>query len=71
MSVLPEERTGKRAKSASRRRNRVIFEVLTDDNDYFKVIADARLKLDKDAVLAMPCFEKNESRGISSNCNFN
>ena len=37
--------------------------VLTDDKDYLKVIADARLKLRKDAALALPCSEKEDSRG--------
>ena len=31
-----------------------IYEVLTDDKDYFKVIADARLKLEKDTGPAVP-----------------
>ena len=40
-----------------------IYEVLTDDKDDFEVIADARLKLEKDTAPAMPCSEKNDSRG--------
>ena len=33
------------------------------DRDYFKVIADARLKLEKDTALALPCIVKEDSRG--------
>ena len=42
------------AKLQAGRRNRGIYEVLTDDKDYFKVIVDTRLKPEKDTVLAMP-----------------
>ena len=35
----------------------------TDDQDYFKVIAYACLKFEKDVVLATPCIEKDDSRG--------
>ena len=45
------------------RRNRGIYEVLTDDKDYFKVIGDARLKLEKDTALLLPSIEKDDSRG--------
>ena len=51
------------AKLQAPRRNRGIYEVLTEDEDYFKLIAGARLKLENDAALAMPCIEKNDSRG--------
>ena len=37
--------------------------LLTDDNDHFKVIADARLKLEKDTAPALPCCEKDDRRG--------
>ena len=37
--------------------------MLTDDKDYFKVIADGRLKLEGVAAPAMLCIEKNDSRG--------
>ena len=48
------------------RRNRGIYEVLTDYKDYFKEIADARLKLDKDTVFffAVHC-EGRQSRETS------
>ena len=32
-----------------------IHEVSADDNDYLKVIADARLKMEKPTVPVMPC----------------
>ena len=41
------ERSEENAKLQAARRNRGIHEVLTDDKVYFKVIADARLKLEK------------------------
>ena len=53
----------KSAKLQAARRNRGICEVLTDDKDYFKVIADARLKLEEEIAPAMPCIEKEDSRG--------
>ena len=34
----------------------------TDDKDDFKVYADARLKLEKDTALALPCMERDDSR---------
>ena len=37
-------------------RNREIYEVTVDDKDYLKVIADARLKQEHDAVPTMPCI---------------
>ena len=40
------------AKLQAARRNTGVYEVLTDDEDYFKVIADARLKLEQDAAPA-------------------
>ena len=46
----------KGAKLQAARRDRGIYEVLTDDKHYFKVIADARLKLEKDTALALPCI---------------
>ena len=39
--------------------------MLTDDKDYFKVIADARLKLAQDTARTMPCIEKDDSVGES------
>ena len=45
------------------RRNRGIYEVLTDDKDDFKAIADTRLKLEKDAALPLPYIEKDDNRG--------
>ena len=51
------------AKLQAARRNRGIYEVWTDDKNYFTVIADARLKLEKDTASAFPCTEKEDSRG--------
>ena len=51
------------ARLQASRRNRGIYEVLTDDKDHFKVIADARLKLEKETGPAVPCIEKEDSRG--------
>ena len=51
------------AKLQAVRRNRGNYEVLTDDKDYFKVIADARLKLEKDVAPAMPCIVREDIRG--------
>ena len=52
------------AKLQAARRDRGIYEVLTGDKDYFLVTADARLKLKKkDTAPAMPCIEKEDSRG--------
>ena len=54
------------------RHNRRTCKIFTADKDYLKVIADARLKLEKQIALAMLCIEKDDSRGeTSSNCNFN
>ena len=53
----------KGAKLQAARRNRGIHEVLADDKDYFKVIADARVKLERDTAPAVPCIEKEDSRG--------
>ena len=52
----------KNAKLQAARRNRGILEVLTDDKDYLKVIADVRLKLEKDTDLTMSCIETEDSR---------
>ena len=49
--------------NATLHHNREIYEVLTDDKDYFKVLADARLKLQTDTALALPCIEREDSRG--------
>lgn len=38
------------------RRNERMSEVSANDKDYFKVIADARLKLDNDRVQVMLCI---------------
>ena len=54
------------AKLHAARSNREICEVLDDDKDYFKVIAVARLKLEKDAAPVMLCTEKDDSRGEQS-----
>ena len=40
------------AKLQAARRNTGVYEVLTDDEDYFKVISNARLKLESDAAPA-------------------
>ena len=56
------------AKLQAAHRNRGIYEVLTDDKDYFKVIADARLKLEKHIALAVPCFVREDSRGKPQTC---
>ena len=41
-----------------------LHEVQTDDEDYFKVTADALVKLQwRDIAPAMPCIEKDDSRG--------
>ena len=45
------------------RRDRGIYEVLIDDKDYFKIIADTRLKLGEDTALALSWIEKNDIRG--------
>ena len=45
-----------------------IHEVLTDDKDYFNVIADARLKLVKDTAPALPCMAREDSRGKPQTC---
>ena len=45
-----------------------IHEVLTDDKDYFNVIADARLKLVKDTAPALPCMVREHSRGKPQTC---
>ena len=42
------------------RRNRGLYEVFSDDKDYFKIIPDARLKLEEDTVPSMPCIEKDD-----------
>ena len=57
------EREDQDAKLQAARRNRGICGVLTDDRDNFMVIADARLKLEEDIDLALPCMEKNDRRG--------
>ena len=49
------------ASSTPQQRN--LYEVLTDDEDYFKVIAGARLTLEKDIALTVPCIENDERRG--------
>ena len=48
---------GENAKLQAARRNRGIYEVLTDDKDYFKVIADARLKLETNNARAWLCTQ--------------
>ena len=59
------------AKLQAARCSRGIYEVLTDDKDYFKLIADARLKLEKDIAPAVPCVhcEGRQSRKTSDLCN--
>ena len=47
------------------RRNSVIYEVLTDDKDYLKVISDARVKLEKDTK---PCIVREDSQGKTQAC---
>ena len=37
-------------------------EVLTDEKDYFKVTAEARLKMEKDTALSMPCVAVDDSQ---------
>ena len=39
-----------------------IYEVETDDKDHLKVIADARLKLERDIAPVTPCIVKEASR---------
>ena len=51
------------AKPQAARRNGGIYEVLTEDKDYFKVIADARLKLEKDTSPAVPFILREDNRG--------
>ena len=62
------DRAEEHAKLQTARRNMGIYEVSTDDKDYFKVIAHTRLKLEKDIATAMPCIEKNASRGKPRTC---
>ena len=38
---------------------------MSDDKDHFKVVADARLKLDMDTALALLCTAREDSRGKS------
>ena len=45
------------------RANTGIYEVLTDDKEHLKVIAEARLKTGKDTAPAKPCIEKEDSLG--------
>ena len=45
------------AKLQASRRNRGIHE----DRDYRKVIADARVKLEKDTALAVPCVVREDT----------
>ena len=53
------------AKLRAARRYRGIDEVVADDKDYFKVIADARLRLEKDTASATPSIEQNDSRNFN------
>ena len=43
------------------RRNKRIYEVPTDHKDYFKVTADAPIKLEKDDVPPVPCIVTKEN----------
>ena len=48
--------------------NTGICEVLTDDKAYFEVMADARLKLEKETSPTMPCSVTEDSRGTPHTC---
>ena len=63
---------GESATLQTARRDREICEVLTDDTDHFKVIVDARLKLEKGhcSCHAVHC-EGRQSRETSDVHNFN
>ena len=54
--------------ASSRTRIRKICEVLTDDKDFFKVIADARSKLENEPVLPMPSVLMEDGRGGQCSC---
>ena len=54
------------AKLQRARRNRWIYEVSTDDQDFLKVSADACLQVDKDKVPTMPCFPKRRQQRATS-----
>ena len=58
------------AKLQATRRNTGIYEVLTDDKDYIKVIADARQKLEKTLLLVCCAVRRMTAEGTSGNCNF-
>ena len=51
-----------RAKLQAVRHNKRIFEVLTDDNELFKVSAHARQKLERETALPLPCIEEDDRR---------
>ena len=53
----------KSANHHAARRNKRIYEVPTDHKDYFKVTADAPIKLEKDDVPPVPCIVTKDSRG--------
>ena len=47
---------------------RGIHEVLTDDKDYFKVMADAPLNLENGTASAMPRIVREDIRGNPQSC---
>ena len=47
------------AKLQSARRNSEIYEILADDKDYLKVIAEARLKLDNNKIIVVLCVSED------------
>ena len=62
--------TEENARRQAARRNRGIYKVLTDDKDDFKMVADARLELEKDTAPAVPCVGRGRrSRETAGRCN--
>ena len=56
------------AKLQAAHNHRGIYEVLTEEKDDSKEIAGARLKLEMDIALAMPCIVREDCRGKPLTC---
>ena len=52
------------------RRKREIFRILSEAEEYLKVISDARAKLEKCMVPSMPCTPKQECLGNRMLCRY-